>query len=399
MTAEFDPNRPYTGLRVLDLGQGIAAPYCAMLLAMQGAEVVKLEPPSGDWSRGLGTRYGDHTAMSVQYNRGKKSLALDLKSAAAREVALELALRADILVEGFRPGVAARLGLDWEALSAVNPRLIYVSVSGFGQDGPYAQLPCTDSVAQAFSGLVAANIGNDGAPHRVGALVIDALTGLYAAQAVGVALYARERQGKGRRLEFSLTQSAAAILGHKLAEHVLEGGRPRALNVPTGAYRTADGGWIMVALIREDDFARLAAALGRPDLAEDPRFASFAARAENAAAVTEIVRDRFAADTTPNWLGRLRAADLLADRVNTFDDWLTDPHIVAIGGAVSLPQPGMGLFRAARTPGVPAEIDAAMPPAPAIGEHGRDILTGLGLDAARIAGLAAEGALFLPERR
>jgi crotonobetainyl-CoA:carnitine CoA-transferase CaiB-like acyl-CoA transferase len=272
------PERPYAGLRVLDLGQGIAAPYCAMLLAMQAAEVVKLEPPGGDWSRGLGTRYGDHTAMSVQYNRGKKSLALDLKSAAGREVALELALRADILVEGFRPGVAARFGLGWEALSTRNKRLVYVSVSGFGQDGPYADLPCTDSVAQAFSGLVAVNIGNDGTPHRVGALIVDALTGLYAAQAVGVALYARERHGAGRRLEFSLAQSAAAILGHRLAEHVLEGGNPRALNVPTGAYRTGDGGWVMVALIREEDFVRLAGALGRPELADDPRFATPADR-------------------------------------------------------------------------------------------------------------------------
>ena len=391
------PDRPYAGLRVLDLGQGIAAPYCAMLLGMQGAEVVKLEPPAGDWSRGLGTRYGDHTAMSVQYNRGKKSLALDLKSPAAREVALELALGADILVEGFRPGVAARLGLGWEAIAARNQRLIYVSVSGFGQDGPYADQPCTDSVAQAFTGLVSVNIGNDGAPHRVGALIVDAVTGLYAAQAVGVALYARERHGAGRRLEFSLTQSAAAILGHKLAEHVLEGGKPRPLNVPTGAYRTADGGWIMVALIREDDFARLAAALGRPALASDPRFATFAVRAENAAAVTDIVRERFAADSAAAWLARLRDADLLADRINSFDDWLADPHIVATEGAVALPQPGMGLFRAARTPGVPAATDAAMPPAPAIGEHGRDILAGIGLDEARIAALVTEGALFLPE--
>src|SRR5882672_11018118 len=221
----------YAGLRVLDLGQGIAAPHCAMLLAMQGAEVVKLEPPSGDWSRGLGVRYGDQTAMSVQFNRGKRSLALDLKSAVGREVAIGLALRADNVVEGFRPGVAARLGLGYEALSARSKRLVYVSVSGFGREGPNIDLPCADSVAQAFSGLVAVNIGNDGTPHRVGALIIDALTGLYAAQSVGVALYARERHGTGRHIEVSLTQCAAAVLGHRLGEHVLEGGKPRVLNV------------------------------------------------------------------------------------------------------------------------------------------------------------------------
>jgi crotonobetainyl-CoA:carnitine CoA-transferase CaiB-like acyl-CoA transferase len=225
----------YSGLRVLDLGQGVAAPYCAMLLAMQGAEVVKLEPPEGDWSRGLGTRYdGGHTAMSAHYNRGKESIALDLKAPAARVIASALADRADIVIEGFRPGVADRLGLGYPALAARNPRLLYLSVSGFGQDGPYAQLPCTDSVAQAFSGLMSVNLGNDGMPHRVGAIIVDTLTGLYAAQMLGVALYARERSGRGRRLEVSLTQCAAAILGHKLVEHVLEGGTPRALNIPTG---------------------------------------------------------------------------------------------------------------------------------------------------------------------
>ena len=232
----------YAGLRVLDLGQGVAAPYCAMLLAMNGAEIVKIEPLDGDWSRGLGTRYGDQTAMSAHYNRGKRSLALDLRAAAARDVAVALASRADIVIEGFRPGVAARLGLGYEELRARNPRLLYLSVSGFGQEGPYAAVPCTDSVAQAFSGLMSVNLGNDGAPHRVGAIIIDTLTGLYAAQALGVALYARERFGRGQRLEVSLAQCAAAILGHKLAEHVLEGGAPRQLNVPTGAYRTGEGG-------------------------------------------------------------------------------------------------------------------------------------------------------------
>ncbi len=208
----------YAGLRVLDLGQGVAAPYCAMLLAMHGAEVVKLEPLTGDWSRGLGMRYGDHTAMSAHYNRGKRSLALDLRAPAAREIALSLATRADIVIEGFRPGVAARLGLGYNELRARNPRVLYVSVSGFGQEGPYAALPCTNSVAQAFSGLMSVNLGNDRTPHRVGAIIVDTLTGLYAAQALGVSLYARERRGEGRRIEVSLARCAAAILGHKLAE-------------------------------------------------------------------------------------------------------------------------------------------------------------------------------------
>ena len=385
----------YSGLRVLDLGQGIAAPYCGMLLAMHGAEIVKLEPLGGDWSRGLGKRYGDHTAMSAHFNRGKRGLALDLRAPGGRDIALDLAKRADIFIEGFRPGVAARLGLGYDALTAFNPRLIYVSVSGFGQEGPHIGLACTDSVAQAFSGLAALNVGNDGAPHRVGALIVDALTGLYAAQAVGVALYARERRGKGARLDLSLTQSAAAILGHKLAEHVLEGGSPQIINVPTGAHRTQDG-WVMIALLREADFARLVTALGAPKLAADPRFSSFAARAENSPAIFAALGAIFATRTTAHWLGVLRAADILSDRINGFDDWVADPQIVATGGAVAVEPADMPAFKVPRTPGISAAVDAALSPAPRIGEHGSAILAELGLDDATVARLVAEQVVMLP---
>jgi len=385
----------YSGLRVLDLGQGIAAPYCGMLLAMHGADVVKLEPPAGDWSRGLGRRYGDHTAMSAHFNRGKKGIALDLRAPAGRDIALRLAARADIVIEGFRPGVAARLGLGYEDLAKLNPRLLYVSVSGFGQEGPHIGLPCTDSVAQAFSGLAALNTGNDGAPHRVGALIVDALTGLYAAQALGVALYARERSGKGARLDLSLMQSAAAILGHKLAEHVLEDGAPQIINVPTGAHRTKDS-WVMIALLREADFARLVAALGQPELAGDPRFSSFAARAGNAPAIFAALGALFARQTTAHWLGVLREAEILSDRINGFDDWLGDPHIVATGGAVAVEPRDMPAFKVPRTPGISVAVDTALAPAPRVGEHGREILADLGLDDAGIARLVAENALVLP---
>jgi crotonobetainyl-CoA:carnitine CoA-transferase CaiB-like acyl-CoA transferase len=385
----------YTGLKVLDLGQGIAAPYCAMLLAMHGADVVKLEPPAGDWSRGLGKRYGDHTAMSAHFNRGKRGLALDLRAPAGQAVALDLAKRADIVIEGFRPGVAARLGLGYEALAAINPRLLYVSVSGFGQEGPHIALPCTDSVAQAFSGLAAINIGNDGAPHRVGAMIVDALTGVYAAQALGVALYARERTGKGARLELNLTQSAAAILGHKLAEHVLEDGKPQVVNVPTGAHRTKDG-WMMIALLREADFVRLVTAIGAPELASDPRFNSFAARYRNTAAIFAALGAIFAREMTAHWLGVLRAADILSDRINGFDDWLADPHIIATGGAVAVEPADMPAFKVPRTPGVSAATDTALSPAPHLGEHGHAILSDLGYDDAAIARLVAEETVVLP---
>ena len=153
---------PYRGLCVLDFGQGIASPYCAMLLGVYGADVIKVEPPEGDWSRFLGTTYGSHTTLSAVYNRGKRSLCLDLKHKDGIAVARQLAKESDVLIEGFRPGVAARLGIGYEELSRDNPGLIYLSVSAFGQSGPYSKRPGSDSVAQAFSGLVSINVGNDG---------------------------------------------------------------------------------------------------------------------------------------------------------------------------------------------------------------------------------------------
>jgi crotonobetainyl-CoA:carnitine CoA-transferase CaiB-like acyl-CoA transferase len=243
--------------------------------------------------------------------------------------------------------------------------------------------------------MVALNRGEDGNPHRIGAIIIDTLTGLYAAQALGVALYARERRGAGSRVAVSLAECGAAILGQRLAEHVLENGSPRVLNVPTGSYGTKDG-WVMIALIREEQFARLVGALGRPELAQDPRFASFATRAEHAAPLFAALRELIAAETTASCLEKLRAADILADRINGFDDWLADPHIVATGGAVSVTPNDMPTFKVPRTPGVSPEADAALSPAPRIGEHGRAILAGLGLKAATQSRLAAEGAVRLP---
>src|SRR3981081_664365 len=292
---------PYRGLRVLDFGQGIASPYCAMLLGVYGANVIKVEPPEGDWSRYLGTTYGSHTALSAVYNRGKRSLCLDLKHDEGIRIARRLAGNCDVLIEGFRPGVAARLGIGYETLARDNPGLIYLSVSGFGQDGPYSKRPGSDSVAQAFSGLVSVNVGNDKTPHRVGTTISDVATGVYAFQAIAPALFARASVGTGRWIDVSLTQSTAALLGHKLAEHVLEGGAPRALNVPAGSYQTKDG-WLMVTLVNESQYKRLCTAIEREDLASDPRFLDFAKRADSADALISQMRDVFLTHSTETCL-------------------------------------------------------------------------------------------------
>ncbi|MGM5035000.1 CaiB/BaiF CoA transferase family protein [Tardiphaga sp. 803_E3_N1_3] len=368
---------PFRGLKVLDLGQGVASPYCGMLLAIYGADVIKVEPPEGDWSRRLGTTYGPHSTLSAVYNRGKRSLALDLKSDNGLAIAKKLASECDVFIEGFRPGVAARLGLGYETLSEVNSKLVYLSVSGFGQTGPYTNRPCTDSVAQAFSGLVALNAGEDGIPHRVGTTISDICTGIYSFQAVSTALFARAHVGIGRWIDVNLAQSTAALLGHKLAEHFLEGGAPRALNTPAGCYRTADG-WIVITLVTEAHYKRLCAAIGRADLANDARFSDFGKRADAADALVPQIRDAIAGSATDYWISVFKQADILAERVMTPIEWLNDPHVKQTRASVRQEVSGMGEVPSPRTPGFCSLNEDTLLPAPGVGEHSRSILADTG---------------------
>jgi len=387
MSHEF----PYRGLKVLDLGQGVASPYCGMLLALYGADVVKVEPPEGDWARNLGGKYdgGRQSAMSLTFNRGKRSLTLDLKNPAARAVLRRMAEQADVLIEGFRPGVADRLGVGYESLKAANPRLIMVSISGFGQTGPYSQRPVTDAAAQAFSGFVNANRGPDNVPHRAPILICDVSTGMYAYQAVATALYARRDVGVGRWIDVSLMASAAAFMGHRSPEAFLESGTPAPLNVPAGSYQTKDG-WVVVALVTEPQFVRWCAAMARPDLPTDPRFNSFAQRAANEDALLAIIRAVMAGETTATWIERLRAADVICDPVTSYQDWFADPHVQATGAASLLDQPGLGPLKIPRTPGILPATDAALAPAPRNGEHSAAILAEAGCSEAEIAALLGD---------
>ena len=369
--------KPYQGLFVLDASQGIAGPYCASLLAACGAEVVKVEPPAGDWSRGLSTRQGSQSVMHVTYNRGKRSVVLDLQTPAGRAGLAKLAARADVMLEAFRPGVAKRLGLVPEA---AKPDVVFLSVSGYGQQGPYAERPCTDGIAQAFSGLVAVNQGVDGIPHRTGSvMVVDVVTGISAFAAVQAALasQAQDRAAgaapRPRVLDVSLMQSAAALLGFNIAENGLLGHAPMAPNVPSGSYRGACGGWVMVAILRDPEFARMCEVLGLPDLAADPRYASFACRGEHRDTLLPRLREAFLARPVAEWVVRFQAARMLCERVNTPLDWLADPHVRAVGAAVAVEQPGLGSLPFPALPG----LGPWTAPAPALGEHTAKVLAEL----------------------
>lgn len=376
---EAVPPRPYEGLFVLDASQGIAGPYCATLLAACGARVVKVEPPAGDWARGLSTRQGNTSVMHVSGNRGKRGIVLDLQQARDREAMARLAARADVMIEAFRPGVAQRLGFVPEA---GKPDVVFLAVSGFGQRGPNAERPGTDGVIQAYSGMVALNRGEDGVPHRTGPiLMVDMSTGVAAFAAVQAALYERMqdqvagRPPRRRVLDVSLMQTAAALMAMNIAEHAHLGEAPKLLNVPAGTYQGSDGGWVMVAMLREPEFVQMCQVLELPDLSQDPRFATYADRGRNRDAILPIIREAFRKRSSTEWLERFQAVRMLCDRVNGPLEWLADPHVVASGAVAVLDQPGLGPLPFPVLPG----LGPWTAPAPAFGQHTDEVLREIGL--------------------
>ena len=361
--------RPYKGIRVLDAGQGIAGPYCGMMLAACGADVIKLEPAEGDWSRGLGTAKDGVSVMTVCFNRGKRSVVLDLKSEEGKRAAAKLASQADVLIEAFRPGVAARIGLGPDNAKA---DAVCLSISGFGQTGPYAERPCTDSVAQAFTGFVALNPGSDGAPHKAGCFLADMATGIYAFSAVQTALAARAQDATPRRrvIDMSLMAATTNLMTHQIAEWGYQGKSAAPPNVPAGAYQASDGVWVMVTLVREAEWRAICDALGIPEVAQDPRFLDFRLRYENREALYAIMRTTFATRPSEDWIARLQGARLLADRVNSPLDWLANEHVVAYGAASRVKQPQLGEVPLPMLPG----LGHWHAPAPGLGEHTAQVL-------------------------
>ena len=242
MTSAGDASGPHPGplaaITVLDMSQGIAGPSCGCYFAEHGARVIKIEPPDGDWIRHLGTRIDGMSSQTIAYNRGKESLALDLRKPEGRDIALKLAERADVVIESARPGVFERLGLGFEAIKARNPDVIYVSVSGWGQSGPNRERPMVDAVGQAFSGLMSVIRSREGAPVKIDATLIDAITGLYAFQATTMALWDRAKGSGAKHIDISLLQASAHMQAPNILEYGFVGRPPGLLNPPAGNYRT-----------------------------------------------------------------------------------------------------------------------------------------------------------------
>ena len=388
-------DEPFAGLKVVDLSQGIAGPYCAMLLAQHGANVIKVESlGDGDWARTLGARYGSHTAFSIIGNLGKRSIAVDLKSEAGKKVVWRLLEGADVFIEGFRPGVIKRLGFDYEAVAVREPRLLYLSISGFGQAGPLAERPAMDPVLQAYTGLMNENRGEDGIPHRVPVIVVDMSTALYAFQALSAALYARRNEARGRHIDVSLMQSAAALQSIRLMACHLEGGTMKPGGAPGGVFQIADG-WMSMVALNDRDWRSLCRAMEMPSLADEPRFASPASRLANSDALYAILRPAFAREPWQVWSERLTRARLMHERLNSYADYIVQPHVKATGAIHWLSQ--AGLDNAVPMPALPGlpPLEDGMPraTAPVTGQHTRAILAEHGYADAEIEALIAQGVL------
>ena len=386
---------PYAGLKVIDLSQGVAGPYCAMLLAQYGANVIKVEPiETGDWSRTLGVTYADHTAYSIPSNLGKRSIALDLKGEDGKAVLWRLIRGGDVFLQGFRPGVIERMGFGYDAVAEREPRILYLSVSGFGQTGPLAERPAMDPVLQAFTGLVMENKGEDGIPHRVPIVAIDTTTGLYAFSALATALHARQHEPRGRHIEASLMQSAASLQVVRMLQAHLEGQAPRPVNPPSGVFRTTDG-WINVTVARQHEWLAYCEVIERPDLPQEARFTLARDRLANAEALVAIVRPIIATRSAAEWSARFVARKVQHERVNTYNDFLAHEQANTTGVVARLDHPGVDRMLA--LPNLiglpPLEAGSARAVAPSLGEHTEAILLEHGYAATEIATLAERGVI------
>jgi crotonobetainyl-CoA:carnitine CoA-transferase CaiB-like acyl-CoA transferase len=393
----MDYNAAFAGMKVIDLSGGVAGPSCAMMLAQHGADVIKVETPhnGGDWSRILGRTYEDHSAFSLYGTLGKRSLAVDLKTAQGKEILWRLVRGADVFIEGFRPGTIQRYGFGYDAVSAQQPGIIYYSISGFGQTGPLATRPAMDPVLQAFIGIVTENKGeHDQHPHRIAISLIDMFSGLLGFQAIATSLYVRREQAvkQGRFIELSLMQGGAMLSVIRMIAHHLERGTTQRTSMPNGVFNTADG-QINITMIRPTDWRPFCEAIEQALLLDDPRFSTHSARAANLDELYGVLRPVLAARTTA-WLSqRLTLNGIMNGRVNSYEEFLKEEQVAATGIMSWLAQPGVPeLVPMPNIPGLPAfESGTKRAHAPALGEHTSDVLAEHGYNAAEIEALYEKG--------
>ena len=392
------------GIRVLDLSRVIAGPYCAMMLADLGADVVKVERPGrGDDMRYLGNGKDGMSLGFATINRNKRAIAVDLQHPEGLKIVVELARRADVILENFVPGVAERLGLGYQTLSAANPAVVYASVSGYGQDGPYARRPGYNTIAMGMSGLMALTGQPGDPPTRPGGSISDVAASYIAFGAVCAALVQRFRTGRGEHVDVSLLASSVALLPDPSAHYFSSGVVPKRVGnrnpnvTPAEAFRASDG-FINVVILNPEQYEKLCRALGDEGLISEPRFATNEARVANHPAFKARIEAAMAKRTVNEWVERLVGVGIAAGPIYEFDQVFEDAQVRHMGMVRDVDQPGLGSVRML---GFPFAVGGSRPPvrrpAPRLGEHTREVLGELGISASDIDRLATLGAVAISD--
>ena len=384
--------RPLEGLRVLDISRALAGPYCTMMLGDLGADVLKVERPGrGDESRWWGPRfvgepYGPYPGESAYYmaiNRSKRGLTVNLKSAAGQEIIKQLAAVSDVLVENYRTGTLDKMGLGYEDMQALNPRLVYCSISGYGRTGPYARRPGYDFIIQAEGGIMGITGPVEGPPYRVGVSIVDITTGMFASTAILAALRSRDLTGEGQLLDLSLLDSVAALLANVASNYLVGGVEPSRMGnahfniAPYEVFRARDG-WLALGALTARQWNLLCEVLGRTELVDDPRFATNQDRVINRAALDEALSETFVTRDVAEWLVKLQEAGIASGPINTIKDVFNHPQAQARNLKLEIEHPTAGMVG---FPGFPYKMSQTpaelLRPPPMLGEHTEEVLTEL----------------------
>ena len=390
------------GIRVLDLTRALAGPFCTLMLGDYGADVIKIEiPGSGDDTRHWGPPFiGDESAYFLSINRNKRSLTLNFKEEKAREIFLKLVEDSDVVVENFTPGVMGRFGLEYETVKQANPGIIYCSISGFGQDGPYQSRPAYDQIMQGISGLMSITGDPEGEPEKIGVAVTDIGAGMWAAFAVMSALYRREQDGEGQYIDISMLDAQVAWLTYQAGYYFAYGRPPQRLGkahptlVPYQAFMAKDGKYFNVAVGSERLWERFCQAVQREDLKDHPDYATNGVRVENRTTLAPLLQEYFLTRDADDWVVDLQAHSVPAGPINDLADVFSDPQVLHRDMFLEIPHPTLtsikqtGLpIKFSRTPG---GLDQHPP---LLGEHNQAILQALGYSEAEIQDLAEKSVI------
>lgn len=390
------------GIRVLDLTRALAGPFCTLMLGDNGADVIKVEiPGSGDDTRKWGPPFiGEESAYYLSINRNKRSLTLNLQDAQAQEVFMKLAQDIDVVVENFTPGVMGRFGLDYDAVKAVNPKVVYCSISGFGQDGPYRNRPAYDQIMQGVGGLMSITGEPDGEPQKIGIAVTDIGAGMWSAFAIMAALNHRGKTGEGQYIDISMLDAQVAWLTYQAAFFFANGEAPKRMGaahptlVPYQAFMCKDGKYINVAVGSERIWERFCQGIEREDLKDHPDYATNSVRVNNRGAMVSMLQEIFLTRPVAEWVKDLQAANVPCGPINDLADVFADPQVLARNMYLEMAHPTLGSIKQTGLP-----IKFSLTPGgldrhpPLLGEHNQEILKSLGYSEADVQSLMAQSVI------